>query len=166
MSQVAATMPEAKFRSTKKNVHERRSLRTSEFAQERRAIKPAQAEVSAKVETQKRRVNFAAFWPVAVGLFLAGFSPEWHAMAVQAGIWAMRFAFPLSLLASHRQMEIDAQMASVLPQVALYAQLPLDGLLTMATLARGKTLKAAMVQLFLLHGICAFVLWLLTFLGN
>jgi len=171
-SPIAATMPEAKFRSTKKRVQPS-SLRGSEFIHEINEIKalkpqPAKAKVEseAKAAAKKSRIKIAAFWPVAVGLFLAGFAPEWHAMAEQAGIWAMRFAFPLSLLATHREIGIDAQMASILPQFSLYAQLPLDGVLTMLTLARGKSLKAAVAQLFLVHGVCAFVLWLLTYLGN
>jgi hypothetical protein len=166
MSQIASTMPEAKFRSTKKRAQASQSLQTSEFIHEKKALKPSQAKTAVKAESKKSHFNFVAFWPVAVGIFLAGFAPEWHAMALQAGVWAMRFAFPLSLLATHREIGIDAQMAPILPQFALYAQLPLDGLLTMATLARGRSLKAAIVQLFLVHGVCAFVLWLLTFLGN
>ena len=166
MSQIAATMPEAKFRSTKKRVQTGSSLRTSEFKHELQALKAKKPKADAKAEVKKSSINFAAFWPVAVGLFLAGFAPEWHAMAAQAGIWAMRFAFPLSLLATHREIGIDSQMATVLPQFSLYAQLPLDGILTMLTLARGRSLKAAVVQLFLVHGVCAFVLWLLTYLAS
>ena len=168
-SPIAATMPEAKFRSTKKVVQPG-SLRGSEFSHEIKALQPKPAKVKveteAKAAAKKSRIKIAAFWPVAVGFFLAGFAPEWHAMAEQAGIWAMRFAFPLSLLATHREIGIDAQMAPILPQFLLYAQLPLDGVLTMLTLARGKSLTAAVVQLFLVHGVCAFVLWLLPYLGN
>jgi hypothetical protein len=168
-SPIAATMPEAKFRSTKKRVQPS-SLRTSEFRHEVQALKPKQAHVKAKpeasAEAKKSRIKISTFWPIAVGLFLAGFAPEWHRMAEESGIWAMRFAFPLSLLATHREIGIDAQMAGILPQFSIYAQLPLDGVLTMLTLARGKSLTAAVVQLFLVHGVCAFVLWLLPYLGN
>jgi hypothetical protein len=163
MNHIASTMPEAKFRSTKKRVQPVRSIRTSEFIHEVKAFQPVQEKAAVKAESKKKRISFATFWPVAVGLFLAGFAPEWQAMATQAGIWAMRFAFPLSLLATHREAGIDSQMVTILPQIALYAQLPLDGLLTMLTLARGKSLKSAVAQIFLVHGVCAFVLWLLTF---
>ena len=164
MNQIAATMPEAKYRSTKKRVQPVRSIRTSEFAHEVREFQPRREK--ARAESRKRRIDFAAIWPVAAGLFLAGFAPEWQALAAQAGLWAMRFAFPLSLLATHREMGIDSQMATVLPQAALYAQLPLDGVMAMVALARRKSLKAAIVQVVLFHAVCAFVLWLLSFSGN
>ena len=51
----------------------------------------------------------------------------------------------------------------MMPQIALYAQLPLEGLLTMVTLARGRSLKSAIAQLFLVHAVAGFVLWLITF---
>lgn len=163
MNQIASTMPEARFRTTKKRVQPVRSIRTSEFAHEVKAFQPRPEKAATETERRKFRLNFVAFWPVAVGLFLAGFAPEWQEMAGQAGVWAMRIAFPLALLASHREVGIDSQVATMLPQIALYAQLPLDGLLTMLTLARGKSLRSAIAQLFLVHGVCAFVLWLLSF---
>jgi hypothetical protein len=163
MNQTAATMPEAKYRTTKKRVQPIHSIRTSEFAQKLQALKPARPKAASKAASKKRSINFAAIWPVAVGLFLTGFAPEWQAMANQIGIWAVRFAFPYALLATHREVGIDAQMATVLPQMALYAQLPLDGLLAAVILSRSKSLKAAVVQLLLVHAVCAFVLWLLTF---
>ena len=164
MSQIAATMPEAKYRSTKKRVQPSRSTRSSEFVQELQSLRPVNEKAKIETKTMKNGKTFklASFWPVAVGLFLAGFAPEWHSMAAQAGVWAMRFAFPLSLLASHREIGIDEQMATSLPQIAIYAQLPLDGLLAMLTIARTKYLKSAVAQVFLVHAVCAFVLWLIT----
>jgi len=97
-----------------------------------------------------------------VGLFLAGFAPEWHTMAMQAGVWVMRITFPFAMLASHREVGIDPQMV----QFATFAQLPIDGLFMTLATARGKGLKAAIAQVISVHAVCAFVLWLLTYLGN
>jgi hypothetical protein len=83
-------------------------------------------------------------------------------MAVQGGVWAERFTFPLTLLAAHRESGLDDQMATMLPQIALYLQLPLEGLLTMFTLARGQSLKVAFLQLVSIHAVCTLVLWLLS----
>jgi len=165
MSQIAATMPEAKYRSIKKQAKPVRSIRTSEFAQELKALKPVKQQQESKARSEKIKSKFGltSMWPIAVGLFLTGFAPEWEAMANQVGVWAMRFAFPYALLATHREIGIDAQMATVLPQMALYAQLPLDGVLATVMLARNKSLKATVVQLLLVHAVCAFVLWLITF---
>jgi hypothetical protein len=167
MSDIAGTMPEAKFRTTKKKVQPVRASQPSQRMQVSVAEAPAmpilQENVAAKPKKRMRGEQIASWWPVAVAIFLSGFVPEWHAMAAQAGIWALRLTFPLSLLATHREIGIDAQMAAILPQAALYLQLPLEGLLTKITLDRGKSLKAAIAQLFLIHGVAALVLWLVTF---
>jgi hypothetical protein len=167
-------MPEPKYRSTKKRVQPVTAIRTSEFAQEVKALKPeAKAKeaaihlVEGNAEAKlagKMGLKLTSFWPVAVGLFLSGFAPEWHAMAAQAGLWAMRFTFPYAMLATHREIGIDARMAGLLPQFAIFAQLPLDGLMMTLAIARGKNLKTAIVQVTMVHALCAFVLWLLTYL--
>lgn len=182
MSQTAHTMPEAKFRSTKKRVQPVRSTPSAHRTQApvaaaqyppdaqpspvlKQAAAVAAQPAPAKKAKSKRKPGeaIASWWPVAVGIFLSGFAPEWHAMAAQAGIWALRATFPLTLLATHREIGIDDQMAAILPQAALYLQLPLEGLLTKITLDRGKSLKAAVVQLILVHAVATFVLWLITY---
>ena len=157
MIHIAGTMPEAKYRSTKKRVQLARPIRNSEFANEIKAVQPTK--VDGKVAARKSRFSYAATWPLGVGLFLAGFAPEWHAMATEAGIWALRVTFPLSVLATRPNLGIDAQ-------VALYAQTPLDGLLAMFLLASGKSLKATVALLLSMHGVCAIALWLLAMYGN
>ncbi len=132
-------------------------------------VKTAQVKTAQPKPAQKKGKRrglgeaIASWWPVAVGIFLSGFAPEWHEMAVQGGIWALRAAFPLALFATHREIGIDDQMAAMLPDAALFLQLPLEGLLTKLTLDRGKSLKSAMAQLLLLHGVAVLVLWLITF---
>jgi len=176
MSNTAYTMPEPKYRSTKKRAQPVSSMRTSEFTQEVKSIQPAKRTAQAKIHlvedkaesrsVEKKAVKLTSFWPVAVGLFLAGFAPEWHTMAAQAGVWAVRITFPFAMLATHREIGIDAQMASLLPQFAVFAQLPIDGLMMALGMIRGKDLKTAIFQVTSVHMVCAFVLWLLTFLGN
>lgn len=171
MSHIAGTMPEARFRSTKKQVQPIRSTPSAHrmhVAVEVAAapVAPVLKDNAAQATKAKKRTRgeaIASWWPVAVGIFLCGFVPEWHAMAAQAGIWVLRLTFPLSLLATHREIGIDDQMAAILPQAALYLQLPLEGLLTKITLDRGKSLKSAIAQLFLMHGVATLVLWLVTF---
>ena len=141
------------------------SHRTQVSAQAAQTI-AAKADVAVKTEKAKKAQRkpgeaIASWWPVAIGMFLCGFAPKWHAMTVQIGVWAERFAFPLTLFAAHRG--INSHMASTLPQAALYLQLPLEGLLTKLTLDRGRGLKAAIMQLVLAHGIAAVVLWLISF---
>jgi len=179
MSHIAATMPEAKYR-TKKRVQAVRSIPSAQrTATAVTTMMPVMAVQAAAVQTMpvskdqvKKKVArkpgaaIAAWWPVAVGIFLSGFAPEWYAMATQAGIWALRLTFPLALLATHREIGIDDQFATILPHAAIYLQLPLEGLLTKLTLDSGKSLKAAIAQSFMVHGVCMLVLWLLSMGGH
>ena len=177
MSQVAGTMPEAKFRSTKKTVKPASTIPTSEFSHEVKTFNPvkaktqkvakAKAEAKAATKSDEKdkgfKLTLLSFWPVAVGLFLSGFAAEWHGMAEQIGLWGMRFTFPFSLIAQQRHLlNLSDHMAAVLPNVAIYAQLPVDGLLLTLTFAQTRNLKSAILQVTLVHAVCAFVLWLIT----
>jgi len=183
-------MPEAKFRTVKKGEKPLSSIRTSEFAAELKARKTAvsgepaveladtlaskaaaepegKTEVEAKTlpaskskKAEEAKFSYVSFWPIAVGLFLSGFAPEWASIAAQAGIWVVRFTFPFALLAMHREIGIDNQMAMVLPQMAVYAQLPIDGALLMLSYWRSKSLLTSIFQVTAIHAVCAFVLWL------
>jgi len=183
MNPIAYTMPEAKFRTVKKR--ENRKLQVVPAFAERQlfsgnpslpanhiggpapATKRAARKLHAAASKSEKKVRGsffapASWWPVAVGLFLSGFAPEWQAMAAQGGIWAMRAFFPLTLLAAHSEIGMDSYFAAHAPQLALYLQLPLEGLLTKLSLDRGMGLKSAVAQLALVHGICVLVLWLLS----
>lgn len=161
-------MPEARHRTTKKKAETDSSppvQRTQAvLVPEAEAPKAAAAPAKPKAKKQKPGATLASWWPVAVGIFLCGFVSEWYAIAVQWGVWAERFFFPLTLLAQHREIGISEHMAATAPQAALYLQLPLEGLYMKLTLDRGHGLKASVVQITLIHAVCAFVLWLLTYL--
>jgi hypothetical protein len=171
MSNFAVTMPEAKYRSTKNAGKKLQIVSASEYKYEARNFKLApMASAERGLHLVKPKAKEAAFeptfrlslfWPVAVGLFLAGFAPEWHTMAAQAGAWAMRFTFPLFLLASHPELGTTQQAVSNLPLIALYAQLPLNGLLITLTLAFGRSLKSAIGMLLMTQAILASLLWLI-----
>jgi predicted permease len=149
MKQQAGMMPEARYRSTK------------------RRVQPSQTGTQTRQENArpaKKAVQKAEGAVVAVGLLLSCYVAEWQqTMTAAIGLWGMRLAFPLTLLATHREIGLDDQMAAVLPQIALYVQLPLEGLLTMATLGRGRSLKSAIALLICIHAVSAFVLWLVSF---
>jgi hypothetical protein len=135
-------------------------------SQEPAAVAVVAAKAESKPEKKSKKEEKAGFsfvylWPVAVGLFLSGFAPEWQAIATQAGIWVLRFTFPFALLAAHRDIGIHPQMVTVLPQMAVYAQLPIDGVLLMLSLLRSKSLMTAIIHVTAIHALCTFVLWLI-----
>ena len=160
MEQIAGTLPEPKLQSVKK----KRAPQVTAAMPKAHEREVKASKEKAKAKPKKRGDYIVKGWPVLVAIFLTGFAPEWHAMAVSSGIWALRFTFPYALLATHREIGIDAQMAAILPNAAIYLQIPLDGLYLTFALARSKSLTSGIVQILLIHGVCALVLWLLTYL--
>lgn len=156
-------MPEARHRTTRKNVRAASSQSAVHTAE---APKPEAAKKEKSKDKKKPGSFLVAFWPIAVGLFLSGFAQEWHAMAMQAGAWALRFTFPYATLVAQPAFGLNAQGAAHWTTLLVYGQIPLDGVLMTLLLARGKGLKAAIAQILLVHAVCVLVLWLLTFAGN
>ena len=171
MDRIATTMPEARYRTTKKV--RAASPAPSSAAAPRLHLVPAKKEKAAdkaadKANDKAKKAGsaLAVVWPVAVALFLSGFSTEWHVMATQAGVWALRFTFPYSMLASLPAFGLSGHMAATLPGLLIYGQLPLDGVLMTVMLARGKGLKSSIAQILLIHAVCTLVLWLVSFGGR
>jgi hypothetical protein len=172
---IGGTMPEAKFRSVKKSGTPASAIPISEFSHEVKEFNTVQdkprketkakpdAKPAVKVKDKEFKLSLISFWPVAVGIFLSGFAAEWHDMAQQIGVWGMRFTFPFSVIAQQKHLlNLSDHMATVLPTVAIYAQLPIDGLLLTLSFARTRSLLPAIMQVTLVHAVCAFVLWLIT----
>jgi hypothetical protein len=163
MREIAGTLPEPKHQRIRKRpmvavsamapVAHIRPVKTTETKLE--AATPAKA----KTEKKKTGALIASWWPVGVGIFLSGFAPEWFSMFSQAGIWGVRLAFPLVLVATQGHIGLSEH-------TALYLQLPIEGLVTKLSLDRGMSLKLAAMQLVLIHLVSAFVLWLITFAGQ
>lgn len=154
MKVIAGTLPEPKHQSIKKRT----------VAPVATMPTPHERETKAKVEKSKAGKKkpgawIASWWPVGVAVFLSGFAPEWYTMASQSGIWGLRLAFPLVQVAIHGNIGLSEQMA-------LYLQLPIEGLITKFSLDHGMSLKSAAAQLIAIHLISAFVLWLITFAAH
>lgn len=155
MPQIANTLPEPRHQSIKKRVAQPANDAPSPLVQTQEQKPKAEKAKSDK----KPGAAIASWWPVGVGIFLSGFAPEWYSMLSQAGEWPVRLAFPLVLVATHR----DVGMGASAPQMALFLQLPIEGLITKLSLSRGISLKSALAQLILIHLVSAFVLWLVSF---
>jgi hypothetical protein len=93
---------------------------------------------------------------VALGMI----SPWLHGQLAGFEPWAVRMVFPFVLLAGRPEIGLSAELTRTLPQIMLYLQFPLEGLLTKFSFSRGMKLMGALGQLIFLHGVCALVLWL------
>ena len=158
-------MPEAKYRSTKKDVPPASAIPASEFSHEAKAQKPqqefdTQPKSPSKASRTNKRVSIVSVWPVAVGIFLSGFAQEWYTMATQAGVWATRFTFPYTWLMMHREIAIRG-LQTPMPHRAILLQIPIDGLLMTISLITGRSLRWTIAALLLLHALCSLALWML-----
>jgi hypothetical protein len=116
-------------------------------------------------EEQKRKLKprskgWIAWWPVAVGVALGCLSPLLSSLLVPYEPWGMRLVFPFVLLPGLRETGLSDELRRNLPQVMLFLQFPLEGLLTKITLSRGVKLPGAVGQLVFLHLVSVLVLWM------
>jgi len=109
---------------------------------------------------ERPRSDWVSWWPVAAGVLLGLFAPQLSSLAASYGPWGMRIVFPLVLLSGLHETGFSDELTRNLPQIMLFLQFPLEGLLTMVTLNRGGKLSSAAGQLVFLHGVCVLVLWM------
>jgi len=170
MEHIADTLPDPRHQTVNRKAQPARpapAQRIQAVAVMEAPAKAAEAKPKAKDKSkEKPGAHIAAWWPVAVGVLLSGFAAQWYSDSTQISVWAVRLFFPFTQLVQHGEIGISAHMVEVLPRYALYLQFPLEGLLTKLTLDRGKGLQSAIVQLILIHGLCALVLWMLPFLQH
>jgi hypothetical protein len=95
-----------------------------------------------------------------VGVALACFASQLRDLLANYDPWGMRVVFPFVLLSGLREIGMSDELRRTLPQVILFIQLPLEGLLTKSNLGRGVKLSGAIAQLVSLHAVCVLVLWL------
>jgi hypothetical protein len=74
----------------------------------------------------------------------------------------MRAVFPFVLVAGRQEIGMSEELTRTLPQLMLFLQFPLEGLLTKITLSRGVKVLGATGQLIFLHAVAALVLWLIS----
>jgi hypothetical protein len=106
--------------------------------------------------------GLASWWPVAIGVALAFFAPDLSRFATAYDPWGMRLIFPYVLFCGRPELGLSDELARTLPQLMLYLQFPLEGLLTELTFRRGVGLPGAIGQLVFLHLAGALVLFLVS----
>lgn len=102
-------------------------------------------------------------WPAIFGFMLAVITQTiWNKVDTNWGDLGLRIVFPFVLLSGRPEFGFGPELTKSLPQLMLYLQFPLEGLLVSFSLSRRMTFSRAIVQIAFLHFIGAFVLWLLT----
>lgn len=100
--------------------------------------------------------------PIMAGVALGCVAPRLKSMLVPLAPWIMRTVFPYVELSGRREFGISEELSRQLPQLMLYLQFPLEGLLTCGLLRRGGGKIKAFGQIIFLHAAGVLALWLLS----
>jgi hypothetical protein len=102
-------------------------------------------------------------WPAIFGIILAIIAPQiWDKVNHDYGATGIRWVFPYVKLMGRPELGISPQLTQALPQLFLYLQFPLEGLLISFFISRATKYGRAIIQIGFVHFIAAFVLWLLS----
>jgi hypothetical protein len=104
--------------------------------------------------------EWAAWFPLATGILLGFLSPQLFAIASGWQPWGLRLVFPVVQILGLRETGMSSELTRMLPQLMLFLQFPLEGLLVASNLRRGMRITAALLPVPALHFFCALVLWI------
>jgi hypothetical protein len=105
--------------------------------------------------------SLVRLWPVWIGALLACFAPDIYGLIAPLSPWAARVVFPLVALAGYHELQLGSIMSRLLPQILLYAQFPVEGLVAKIFLRQRVTFAGVAGQLLLFHFLGAVGLWLI-----
>ena len=90
-------------------------------------------------------------WPLAGGLILACVAQYLYNELLWAPHWVMWLVFPFVVLTGRRDIGLSEQLTTILPQVILYVQFPIEGLLAYLSLTRRAPVALALAPALFLH---------------
>jgi hypothetical protein len=160
----AATMPVKKPLVTR-NAEAKRGADSNNIGRTMLAKKPLvtkQAKVvAADAKPKQTKAAGQSRWaPLAVGIALGSLAPAIYALAALWDPWGVRIVFPFVQLSGLHEIGFSHELTRNLPQLMLYLQFPLEGLLVASALRRGKRLGAALGTIPPLHFAGGLVLWI------
>jgi hypothetical protein len=106
--------------------------------------------------------SWIAWLPLAVGVALGIGSPLLRSLLSPLAPWGLRLVFPFVQLLGLHEIGMSDELTRTLPQLMLYLQFPLEGLLARNSLNRGLSVASALGQIIFLHLIGALALWLVS----
>ena len=132
------------------------------YKREMQANLVALTERRRKTRRHRSVMEWAEYWPFAVGIVLSSFAPQIVALVSPYRPWGMWLVFPFASIASRPEMGMSEGLAATLPLIILYAQFPLEGLLARFALRGRVTVLRVLGQMLFLHLMGALELWLVS----
>lgn len=116
------------------------------------------------LRAKERRGKFAksvsASWPILAGVFLALCAPMLSDILVPIKPWGMWLVFPFVELMARPELHMGSQFQQYAPQVMLFLQFPLEGLMAKKFLRGQVTVSGVATQVLFYHFLGAVQLWL------
>ena len=99
-------------------------------------------------------------WPIFVGILLAICAPTLHELLSVIKPWGNWLVFPFVELMARPELHLGSQFQQTAPQVMLYLQFPLEGLMAKKFLKGRVTPRAVLGQVMIYHILGAVQLFL------
>ena len=142
----------------------RRDLQARAVPRSARSVDGVEYEDEDDEEQVEEKPGFLQYcWPAIFGIILAIIAPQiWDKVSHDYGQAGIRWVFPFVKLLGRPELGLSPQLTQALPQLFVYLQFPLEGLLISFFISRGTKYGRAIIQIGFVHFIAAFVLWLLS----
>jgi hypothetical protein len=105
--------------------------------------------------------GWPSWYPLAVGILLGFLAPVLYSLVVLWAPWGPRIVFPLVQIVGLREIGMSDELTRTLPQLMLYLQFPLEGILVASNMRRGKGIAMSIVPIPALHALCTLMLWII-----
>jgi hypothetical protein len=99
-------------------------------------------------------------WPIGVGILLALIAPMLSDIVSVFKPWGMWLVFPFVELCARPELHFGSDFQRMAPQIMLFLQFPLEGLMAKKFLKGRVTLSAVAGQILIYHVLGATQLWL------
>jgi hypothetical protein len=124
----------------------------------------ALARLHRRLEAERRKMQreyLLRFWPFVLGLAISGIAPQLKEMLnLLFHPGGMGLVFPLVVIAGRPELHLGSHLAGLVPQIMLYVEYPLEGLLIKSVI-KGKVTAGAVFKRYAALHILAGILLLL-----
>jgi hypothetical protein len=104
--------------------------------------------------------GLVASWPIGVGMLLALCAPMLSDVLAIFKPWGMWIVFPFAELCRRPELHMGSEFQQMAPQVMLFLQFPLEGLMAKKFLRGRVTIGGVAGQVFIYHLLGVAQLWL------
>jgi hypothetical protein len=132
------------------------------YEREMQANLAALTERRRKTRSHRSVMDWAEYWPLAVGIVLSCFAPQLVELVSPFRPWGMWLVYPFASIAARPELGMSEGLAATLPLLILYAQFPIEGLLARFALRGRVTVARVLGQVLFLHLMGALELWLIS----